>query len=544
MKKKKNRRTLRKRIRRVLSLSTFLTVIFISGIMIFIVLYISKSFVTYQVEEVSEAIQEEIRTGRAVQTLEIRNVAEMDPKNSKTRDWIAKLDRSSAIKEIIPYSSDIPILYIRLEINDKLLFSNEDGEEEELSGVFNDTTAVKPIYDVYQNQIGSITVRVNPEIIFSILGVIIIFITVLSIGALIISNILRHFLIIPIINPIKQLEKKVKAISIGDHEAADNALIVVKKPLREIESLADSTNAIMRRLNGYNEILENQKEILENQNAELEVQNDELLESKRKIQKQQAQLIQSEKMASVGMLTAAITHEINTPMGAINSNAQLVDMQLMEIQNCPSVNEDEGLMSILNGLKEVNDVNLMACSRIIEIIKSLKSFSRLDQSEYKEAYVNEGIKSVLVLTHNLLKQRITVYEDYEDIPPVKCFPGQLNQVIMNIVVNASQAIVGEGDIFIHTYQEESFICISIKDTGTGIAEENISKIFEPAFTTKGVGIGLGLGLYISYNIIENHNGEISVSSEQGKGTEFIIKIPIDMAHSNDSIDMEHSKDID
>jgi signal transduction histidine kinase len=368
---------------------------------------------------------------------------------------------------------------------------------------------------------------VNPQFILGILIPIVTVITLLSIVALIIARILSMFLILPIINPIKQLETKVKAIAEGDQETAANTEIILKKPLREIESLADSTNGIMKKFYGYNEILESQKEVLENQNAELEVQNEELMESKLQIQKQQAQLVQSEKMASVGLLTAAITHEINTPIGAINSNAQIEEMLLNELVHYSSVQSDEEVKTIFNQLKEVNDVNLVACSRIVEIIKSLKSFSRLDQAEFQEANINDGIKSVLVLTNNLLKRRITIHEEYGDLPLVKCFPGQLNQVLMNIIVNASQAIEGEGEIFIHTYQKERHIYISIKDTGTGIKEENISEIFDPGFTTKGVGIGLGLGLYISYNIIQNHNGEISVVSELGKGTEFIIKIPID-----------------
>jgi signal transduction histidine kinase len=178
-------------------------------------------------------------------------------------------------------------------------------------------------------------------------------------------------------------------------------------------------------------------------------------------------------------------------------------------------------------LKEVNDINLMACSRIIDIIKSLKTFSRLDQAEFQEADINDGIKSVLVLTHNLLKNRVTVHEDYGDIPPAKCFPGQLNQVFMNIIVNASQAIEGDGDIFIRTCQRERDIYITIRDTGAGIKPENLPKIFEPGFTTKGAGIGLGIGLYLSYCIVHNHNGEIAVTSEPGKGSDFTIRIPID-----------------
>jgi signal transduction histidine kinase len=125
-----------------------------------------------------------------------------------------------------------------------------------------------------------------------------------------------------------------------------------------------------------------------------------------------------------------------------------------------------------------------------------------------------------------MKNRIKVYEDYEDIPPIRCFPGQLNQVIMNIVVNASQAIEGEGELFIRTYQKERDIYISIRDTGVGIKQEEIGKIFDPGYTTKGVGVGLGLGLYLSYNIMQNHKGDITVNSEFGKGAEFILRIPM------------------
>jgi signal transduction histidine kinase len=282
----------------------------------------------------------------------------------------------------------------------------------------------------------------------------------------------------------------------------------------------------MKKLNGYNEILESQKVVLENQNAELEAQNTELLESKDKIQKQQAQLIQSEKMASVGLLTAAITHEINTPIGAINSNSQMVELLLQQLTDNPTIQSEGNLKEVFDQLTEVNNINLTACGRITEIIRSLKSFSRLDQAEFQDADINEGIKSVLVLTNNLLKRRITVHEEYEELPPVRCFPGQLNQVIMNIIVNASQAINGEGEIFIHTYQQDGYLYISIRDTGAGIAKEDMQKIFEPGFTTKGVGIGLGLGLYISYNIIRNHSGEILVNSEPGKGAEFIVMIPM------------------
>jgi signal transduction histidine kinase len=486
-----------------------------------------RGFAAFQAETVSYAVQKEINSGSALKVLGIESIDEIDKDSLRTKKWIDGLNKRTIINEFIPYTRHVNNIYIRIEVNDKLVYSDEQVDIKKLSGFYEDTEAIKPILDSNSNQIGSITVRVNSRIIMGIMVPILVVIIFLSIVALIIAKILSMFLVIPIINPLNQLEKKVKAIADEDHETAASTQIILKKPLREIESLADSTNAIMKKLNSYNEMLENQKRALENQNAELEAQNDELMGSKLQIQKQQSQLVQSEKMASVGLLTAAITHEINTPIGAINSNVQLADMLLNGLMEYVSTQSDDELSLMLSQLKEINDVNLVACSRIIEIIKSLKSFSRLDQAEFQEANINEGIKSVLVLTNNLLKRRIKVHEELGDIPPVKCFPGQLNQVFMNIIVNASQAIEGEGEIFIHTYEQERHIIIKIKDTGTGIKEEHISKIFDPGFTTKGVGVGLGLGLYITYNIIQNHNGEISVVSELGKGTEFIIKIPMD-----------------
>ncbi len=527
MKKRRNRRTLKKRIRRALSLTACITVFFLGGILSLISFALSKGFVAYQSKTICESIMQEINSGNAARILNASSIELVDFEDRRTLKWVDELDDNAIINDVFRVDGKMNSIYIIIEIEDKIAYTNEHNSMDVLTEYYDDTIAVRPIMNIHGQAIGSVTVKVNQELILAILIFLFGFIFLLACAALIIAKILGLFLVIPIINPINQLEKKVKAIAEGDQETASSTQLVLKRPLREIESLADSTNAIMSRLHGYNEQLESQKETLENQNSELEAQNEELLESKLHIQQQQGQLIQSEKMASVGMLTAAITHEINTPIGAINSNSQMEDMLLNQILSYPEIQNNEELSAIFSQMKEVNDVNLVACSRIVEIIKSLKTYSRLDQSDYKEANINEGIKSVLVLTHNLLKSRIVVQEDYGDLPLVKCYPGQLNQVIMNIVVNSSQAIEGEGVINIRTYQKENDIYISIKDTGMGIKPEDIRKLFDPGFTTKGVGVGLGLGLYLSYNIIQNHKGEISVISEPGMGAEFIIKIPMD-----------------
>lgn len=520
MQKKKNRRTLKRRIRKVIALSTFITVLFLSGFIIHLVLGTSKNLAAYQAEFVSSSIQQEMNSASRTKPPGIGGFDKIDSNNHQTKMWLDDLNKKTRVLNFIPYMSDPNKIYVKIQLKDKLLYSNEEEEAEVFSQFYNDTQSVKPILDSDSNEVGSIIVRVNPHFLYGLVVPILAVIIFVSILALIISNILSRFLVIPIITPLKQLETKVRAMAEGDNETAIGTEIILKRPLREIESLAESTNSILRKFKGYNEILENQ-------NAELEAQNQQLVESRMEIQKHQAQLVHSEKMASVGLLTAAITHEINTPIGAINSNIQIEDMLLNELIKNPYINSNEELNLMVGQLKEANDVNLTACSRIIEIIRSLKTYSRLDQAEFQEADINEGIRSVLVLTRNLLKRRITVHEEFGDIPKVKCFPGQLNQVFMNIIVNASEAIEGEGELFIRTYKKDRNIYIVIRDTGTGIKQENISKIFEPGFTTKGVGLGLGLGLYISYNIIQNHSGEISVASEPGKGTEFTIRIPID-----------------
>lgn len=512
----------------MLSLTAFITVLFLSGIISFMIFPLSSLFIAIQSENACAEIQKEINTGLAARQLGINDIEMIDRHDPRVKEWIQSLNEKTIFYELSKDFGDMRSIYITIEINGAVVYSDEESVfARDLAEFYKDTESTKPIFNSHNREIGSVTVKVNGQIIIGILIILFFIIGMLSIAALIIAKVLNMFLVIPIIKPINQLEMKVKAIVDGDNETALHTQLTLKRPLREIESLMDSTNAIMKRFHDYNEQLEKQKVLLESQNEELEAQNEELTESKEQIQQQQAKLIQSEKMASVGMLTAAITHEINTPIGAINSNAQLEEMLLGQLQGLTAVKEDREIAGLLAQMKEVNDVNLVACERIIEIIRSLKSFSRVDQADFKEANINEGIKSVLVLTHNLLKRRITVHEDYEDIPPVKCYPGQLNQVFMNILVNASQAIEGEGDIYIHTWQQDRDICISIRDTGIGISSEDVNKLFDPGYTTKGVGVGLGLGLYISYNIIQNHKGSIAINSEPGKGAEFIIRIPMD-----------------
>jgi len=240
----------------------------------------------------------------------------------------------------------------------------------------------------------------------------------------------------------------------------------------------------------------------------------ELKSAMKELKETQLQLINSEKMASLGQLVAGVAHEINTPVASIKSNNGLMAKMISKIQ-------DSEISSLI---KEINEIDSEAIQRISNIVVSLKKFVRLDEAELQEADINKEIDLTLDLIRHETKNRIEVIKDYGDLPLIKCYPNMLNQVFTNILVNACQAIEGTGTITIKTRFDTETLTVSIKDTGKGIPENEIPKIFAAGYTTKGVGVGTGLGLAICSKIIEKHNGEIIVNSEVGKGSEFIITI--------------------
>jgi signal transduction histidine kinase len=238
-------------------------------------------------------------------------------------------------------------------------------------------------------------------------------------------------------------------------------------------------------------------------------------------------------MSALGDLVAGVAHEINTPLGAVSSNTDLVARALAkarEVAADPA--QAEKSRTYLDRAAQMAEVSREACRRIGDIVRSLRNFARLDEAARKPADLHEGIESTLTLAHHLLKNRVTVHRDFGELPPVDCYANQLNQVFLNMIVNAAQAITGPGEITIRTRAlpepgaAARSVVVEITDTGAGIAPQHLDKIFNPGFTTKGVGVGTGLGLAISYRIVANHRGKIEVDSAAGRGTTFRITLPV------------------
>jgi two-component system NtrC family sensor kinase len=242
------------------------------------------------------------------------------------------------------------------------------------------------------------------------------------------------------------------------------------------------------------------------------------------------QLTEEYQMASLGRLLAGIVHEINTPIGSIFSNNQVILRSLELIRNAlddPQPASVAKARKLLDTCHNLASIDRIACERISSVIRGIKTFARGDDAEMRKVDLNEQLRNTLKLTAGEFRRRIAVEEDFGDLPEVECQSQKLNQVFLNLLVNAGHAIQGEGRIVVRTRQEGNGIHISISDTGHGIRPEDRDKVFQRGFTTKEVGIGTGLGLPISREIVENeHGGTLDFESEPGKGTTFHIRIPI------------------
>lgn len=267
----------------------------------------------------------------------------------------------------------------------------------------------------------------------------------------------------------------------------------------------------------------------------------------KKLEAAQNQLLQSEKMAAIGQLAAGVAHEINNPIGFVNSNLQSLqdyNNKLLKLLNfyqklthkigsAPYFTLEQDMLKryqfefICSDLPDLIRESIEGLDRVAVIVKSLKSFSHVDSSEWQYANVIEGIENTLKIAANQIKYKAVVLRNFQDnLPELYCQPMQLNQVFLNLLVNAAQAIEERGEISIDVSASDAEFIIVIRDTGSGIAASDLRKIFEPFYTTKPVGTGTGLGLSLSYSIIQKHKGEIKVSSVLGEGTAFTVILPI------------------
>jgi len=270
-----------------------------------------------------------------------------------------------------------------------------------------------------------------------------------------------------------------------------------------------------------------------------------LQRANRELKQTQSQMLHHEKMASIGQLAAGVAHEINNPIGFIASNLNSLGKYLdrfttfikFQDQLVPDHLDDEGqellraerkklkIDYLLQDGGELIAESLDGSNRVQEIVRNLKSFSRIDQAAADFADINECLENTIAIAWNELKYKVTLERDFGELPPLKCHPQQLNQVFMNLLVNGAQAIEEKGVIKLKTWHNDKYIFVQIADDGCGIPEENLTRIFEPFFTTKKVGEGTGLGMSISYDIVKAHQGDILVESALGAGTIFLVQLP-------------------
>jgi len=483
--------------------------------------------------------------------------------NSLTGDTISETEKKTilisttmAIDDIEEFVSITEILNfdlvnIRLEIENDEIFKIPGefniNDNSFTQSRFRDIQSIIPIVNEEGVEIGTLTTSLNTSLISILfIPVIIIFIVVACMTLLIVKVILLPFSY-RILKPIHILNNQLKKIADEDEIKYGDIVIEQKKPPTEIKVLLNYSNQIISKLQSSYHILENvndeleeqrdeleaQNEELDAQKDELEAQNHELMNAQDKIRKTQAQLVQSEKMASMGQLTAAIMHEINTPLGAVQSNNQMIQMMLLKLTTLIEKDDYEGASKIVKKLSKSNSISIDAASRVSEIIRNLKNFSRVDQANFQNADIIEGIKSVLVLTSNLWKNKVTIQENYKSLPLISCFPSMLNQVFMNLIVNSIQATDKGGEIIISSDFDESNVYLTFSDNGTGIDLLDLPHIFENGYTTKPKDEGTGLGLSISKEIIEKHYGKIEAYNNEEKGVTFKITLPINQSKKLD-----------
>jgi signal transduction histidine kinase len=290
-------------------------------------------------------------------------------------------------------------------------------------------------------------------------------------------------------------------------------------------------------------------EALARSKGALRQSNDELRQMNQQLQETRSHLLQSEKMASIGQLAAGVAHEINNPIGYVKSNLSALESYLTQVfhlireyERAEAAIAEPATLAAVRAAKESADLAYVSedvfalmkesqegISRVDKIVQDLKDFSRGGgDDDWQPADLHEGIDSTINIVNNEIKYKAQLVKEYAALPPIECLPSQLNQVFMNMLVNAAQAIEGQGTITVRSgvAVEDDEVWVEVEDTGRGIAPGHLNRVFDPFFTTKPVGKGTGLGLALSYGIVQKHHGRIEVESEVGRGTTFRVCLPV------------------
>jgi len=332
------------------------------------------------------------------------------------------------------------------------------------------------------------------------------------------------------VKPLLSLSQAAEKLDKGEHYQA----LHEDSKIKELSSL-------FLQFNHMGDEVQKRETDLKNSYAKLAQANDELKLS-------ESQLVQSEKMASIGVLAAGVAHEINNPIGYVKSNLEVLsdyietlneyeesilkDPILVANSNCEyktrklELIEKHDIAYLFQDIFPLIKSTIGGVDRVDEIVKSLKVFAREEQPDKSLVDINEGLDATLKIVWNELKYNCEIHVDLAKLPMTLAYPSKLNQVFMNLLINAGQSIEEKGDVYIRSFVKGNKILIEIEDTGCGISRETLSQIFTPFYTSKPVGTGTGLGLSISHNIIKQHNGEISVVSEINKGSCFTVAIPL------------------
>jgi two-component system NtrC family sensor kinase len=351
-----------------------------------------------------------------------------------------------------------------------------------------------------------------------------------------------RFLLVPITRAAKAVQQMGQMIGERRHHELDSARIDYGAR-NEIGTLCSNINALAH------EVVDSEGKLAE-ANASLEIRVQERTEELRtamdQLKSSQTRLIQSEKMATLGQMVAGIAHEINTPLGYVKNNImttgellkpyfelgdrvaaldvnQPASADVVELADFARTIKEE---KVAEDIRQLTEDGLFGVEQIAELVVNLRNFSRLDEARLKQVDIHECIETALSIARHQIKDKLEVVKDYgPDVPRLTCSPSQINQVFINLLTNAAQAMDQKGKLLIRTRFNNGFVHVAVQDNGKGMPKNVMDRIFEPFFTTKGAGHGTGLGLAITHQIIEQHSGRINVASEPGKGTRFIISLP-------------------